>query len=117
MHQAFSYPLGTRGPLLRQLMRQAFGYIGSLLDCVCRGQLNTLQNGMVTSASLLGAVIGSAIAIFLRDKIGRKFELLLAAGCYGERHSNYLPDLTTKACAAWLPHSLKGLTSAKHTCT
>lgn len=38
---------------------------------------------MVTSASLLGAVVGSAIAIFLRDKIGRKFELLLSAGCYG----------------------------------
>ena len=39
---------------------------------------------MVTSASLLGAVIGSAVAIFLRDKIGRKFELLLSAGCYGK---------------------------------
>ena len=50
---------------------------------MCRGTLNTLQSGIVTSASLLGAVIGSAIAIFLRDKIGRKFELLLAAACYG----------------------------------
>ncbi len=50
---------------------------------MCRGSLDTIQSGMVTSASLLGAVIGSAIAIFLRDKIGRKFELLLAAGCYG----------------------------------
>lgn len=59
---------------------------GSCKDeaCCCRGQLNTLQNGMVTSASLLGAVIGSAVAIFLRDKIGRKFELLLSAGCYGK---------------------------------
>ena len=50
---------------------------------MCRGTLDTIQSGMVTSASLLGAVIGSAIAIFLRDKVGRKFELLLAAGCYG----------------------------------
>ena len=50
---------------------------------MCRGTLDTIQSGTVTSASLLGAVIGSAIAIFLRDKIGRKFELLLAAACYG----------------------------------
>ena len=34
---------------------------------MCRGSLDTIQSGMVTSASLLGAVIGSAIAIFLRD--------------------------------------------------
>lgn len=37
-----------------------------------QGQLDTPQNGTVTRASLLGAVIASAIAIFLRDKIGRK---------------------------------------------
>ena len=93
MHQAFWCFRITRCTVLRQLMRQHSLGMGSLLDCGCRGQLNTLQNGMVTSASLLGAVIGSAIAIFLRDKIGRKFELLLAAGCYGERHSNPLHDL------------------------
>ena len=49
---------------------------------MCRGTLDTIQSGMVTSALLFGAVIGSAIAIFVRDKIGRKFELFLDAPCY-----------------------------------
>ena len=62
----------------------------------CRGQLDTLHNGMATSASLLGAVIGSAIAIFLRDKIGRKFELLLSAGCYGVRQGIHVLNLDCK---------------------
>lgn len=78
--------------------------------CKCRGQLDTLHNGMATSASLLGAVIGSAIAIFLRDKIGRKFELLLSAGCYGEQKSNSMPDLNCKMLlvSAQSPPTLPG---------
>ena len=83
---------------------------------MCRGTLDTIQSGTVTSASLLGAVIGSAIAIFLRDKVGRKFELLLAAACYGAVSYpapmlGFSPFLTWVLCA-----SSQGLAKAEELC-
>lgn len=67
-------------------------------SCTARGPTGDLQDGMVTSASLLGAVISFAIAVFLRDKIAHKFELFLAAGCYGELFSQLCDLLRQGAC-------------------
>jgi gas vesicle protein len=41
------------------------------------------MSGVVTSASLLGAVAGSVAAFLLKDRVGRKAELLFAASAYG----------------------------------
>lgn len=51
---------------------------------LCRGQLSLLTSGIVTSASLFGALLGSFAAFLLKDRVGRKAELLFAAAAYGE---------------------------------
>ncbi|GMH43402.1 hypothetical protein BSKO_11324 [Bryopsis sp. KO-2023] len=45
--------------------------------------LSDFQVGSVVSSSLFGALVGSVGAFFVGDKLGRKKELLLAAGLYG----------------------------------
>ncbi|KAK9818055.1 hypothetical protein WJX72_006373 [[Myrmecia] bisecta] len=45
--------------------------------------LTSFQSGAVVSSSLLGALLGSAAAFVVGDKLGRKRELLLAAVLYG----------------------------------
>ena len=50
----------------------------------CRYDLSSFQSGLVVSASLFGALGGSAAAFVVGDKLGRKRELLLAALLYGE---------------------------------
>lgn len=47
------------------------------------GQFSTLTAGIVTSSSLFGALVGSLAAFLLKDRAGRKAELLFAAGSYG----------------------------------
>lgn len=48
-----------------------------------RYQLTSFQSGLVVSLSLFGALAGSAAAFVVGDPLGRKRELLLAAGLYG----------------------------------
>lgn len=48
-----------------------------------RYQLTSWQEGQVVSASLLGALAGSALAFVVGDKLGRKRELQLGAALYG----------------------------------
>ena len=50
-----------------------------------RYQLTSWQEGQVVSASLLGALAGSAAAFVVGDKLGRKRELQLGAALYGAR--------------------------------
>ena len=50
--------------------------------CQCRYQLTTLQSGLVVSLSLAGALIGSVAALIFGDRLGRRRELLAAAGLY-----------------------------------
>lgn len=45
--------------------------------------LSDFKVGTVVSSSLFGALVGSVGAFFVGDKLGRKKELLLAAGLYG----------------------------------
>lgn len=45
-------------------------------------QLTALQSGLVVSLSLAGALLGSGAAFFFGDKLGRKKELMAAAGLY-----------------------------------
>lgn len=47
--------------------------------------LSAFQSGLVVSMSLAGALLGSGGALVFGDKMGRKRELLLAAGLYGEK--------------------------------
>lgn len=53
--------------------------------CLYRYGLSSWQSGAVVSASLLGALAGSAGAFAFGDALGRRKELLLAAALYGER--------------------------------
>eukprot|EP00879_Flechtneria_rotunda_P028264 GHRR01030361.1.p1 GENE.GHRR01030361.1~~GHRR01030361.1.p1 ORF type:complete len:511 (+),score=137.46 GHRR01030361.1:274-1806(+) len=46
-------------------------------------QLFTFQNGLVVSMSLLGALLGSLIALASGNKLGRRTELIMAALLYG----------------------------------
>ncbi|KAK9819163.1 hypothetical protein WJX81_007550 [Elliptochloris bilobata] len=46
-------------------------------------QLTSWQEGQVVSASLFGALAGSALAFVVGDKLGRKRELQLGAALYG----------------------------------
>ena len=50
-----------------------------------RGQLSVLASGVVTSASLLGALLGSVATFLLKDRVGRKTEMFVSASCYGKR--------------------------------
>ena len=45
--------------------------------------LSAFQSGLVVSLSLGGALLGSAAALVYGDRLGRRKELLLAAGLYG----------------------------------
>lgn len=45
--------------------------------------LSAFQSGLVVSCSLFGALGGSLGALLVGDDLGRRKELLLAAGCYG----------------------------------
>lgn len=56
----------------------------STLQPVRRFSLNAFQSGLVVSLSLAGALLGSVVALVYGDKLGRKNELLCAAGLYGE---------------------------------
>ena len=49
----------------------------------CRYQLSAIQSGLVVSLSLAGALLGSLLAFFFGDRLGRKKELTYAAGLYG----------------------------------
>jgi MFS family permease len=51
---------------------------------MCRYSLSAFQSGLVVSMSLAGALLGSGVALLYGDKLGRRKELLLAAGLYGE---------------------------------
>ena len=44
----------------------------------------TVQSGIATSTSLLGAMLGSVLTFAAKDKLGRKTELLIAACLYGK---------------------------------
>ncbi|GAB4813293.1 hypothetical protein N2152v2_000339 [Parachlorella kessleri] len=44
--------------------------------------LNAFQSGLVVSLSLAGALLGSLVALLYGDRLGRKKELLAAAGLY-----------------------------------
>uniref|UniRef100_A0A383VP60 Major facilitator superfamily (MFS) profile domain-containing protein n=1 Tax=Tetradesmus obliquus TaxID=3088 RepID=A0A383VP60_TETOB len=45
--------------------------------------LSSFQSGLVVSMSLLGALLGSLIALASGNRLGRRTELLMAAGLYG----------------------------------
>jgi len=62
---------------------------------LCRGQLSLLTSGIVTSASLFGALLGSFAAFLLKDRVGRKTELLFAAAAYGEAEQPILGSLAS----------------------
>ncbi len=49
-----------------------------------RYSLTAIQSGLVVSLSLAGALLGSLGALLFGDKLGRKRELVAAAGLYGE---------------------------------
>jgi MFS family permease len=50
---------------------------------VRRYALSSFQSGLVVSMSLLGALLGSLIALASGNKLGRRTELLMAAVLYG----------------------------------
>ena len=52
-----------------------------------------LASGVVTSASLLGALLGSLTTFLLKDRVGRKAEMFVSATCYGAQ----LADMQTNA--------------------
>jgi len=54
----------------------------------------------VVSASLLGALAGSACAFVVGDRLGRKRELQLGAALYGARRP--LPERRTRVCYSWV---------------
>ena len=60
-----------------------------------RYALSDFQSGTVVSASLFGALGGSALAFLVGDKLGRKRELLLAALLYGAPMPSQPPQAWT----------------------
>ena len=42
-----------------------------------------LASGVVTSASLFGALLGSIATFLLKDRVGRRSEMFISASCYG----------------------------------
>jgi MFS family permease len=55
-----------------------------------RYALSSFQSGLVVSMSLLGALLGSLIALASGNKLGRRTELLMSAVLYGAPHVELL---------------------------
>ena len=66
--------------------------------------LTALQSGAVVSASLTGALAGSAAAFVVGDRLGRKGELVLAGGLYGELREQKEGVLGDSVVASWAGH-------------
>eukprot|EP01025_Chloroclados_australasicus_P047820 TRINITY_DN5395_c2_g1_i1.p1 TRINITY_DN5395_c2_g1~~TRINITY_DN5395_c2_g1_i1.p1 ORF type:complete len:594 (-),score=43.00 TRINITY_DN5395_c2_g1_i1:306-2018(-) len=83
---AFLFP-ALGGALFGYDIGATSGALISLTDAVKSGtiwyDLSPLQQGLVVSMSLAGALTGSVLTLFMGDQLGRRRELLLAALLYG----------------------------------
>lgn len=61
-----------------------------------RYELTAFQSGLVVSMSLLGALLGSLIALATGNKLGRRTELIMASVLYGERGSEGKRDRSSE---------------------
>eukprot|EP01024_Parvocaulis_polyphysoides_P064047 TRINITY_DN7429_c0_g1_i3.p1 TRINITY_DN7429_c0_g1~~TRINITY_DN7429_c0_g1_i3.p1 ORF type:complete len:543 (-),score=68.63 TRINITY_DN7429_c0_g1_i3:313-1941(-) len=83
---AFFFP-AVGGALFGYDIGATSGALISLTDAVKSGtswfSLSPIEEGLVVSMSLAGALIGSILTLFVGDKLGRRRELLLASLFYG----------------------------------
>lgn len=97
----------SRSLPLPLLLLPLFLLLPVLLLLVVRYDLSAFQSGLVVSMSLLGALLGSLVALASGNRLGRRTELIMAAVLYGETllavYLVYQQCMSASLGVLWMP--------------